>query len=55
MKEDLPRIAYCNPTLGISVNKIPKKPEDVLVPEMQVVFRTFLIPDCLFLRKFLTN
>ncbi|GJJ13848.1 hypothetical protein Clacol_008105 [Clathrus columnatus] len=39
VKEDLPRIAYSNPTLEIAVNKIPKKPEDVLVPEMEVVFR----------------
>ena len=39
MKEDLPRIAYANPSLKIVVDKLDKKIEDTLIPEMKVEFR----------------
>ncbi|KAF8525112.1 hypothetical protein BU17DRAFT_11842, partial [Hysterangium stoloniferum] len=39
VKNDLPRIAYVNPSLDISVNKVLKKPEDILTPEMEISFR----------------
>lgn len=42
MKEDLPRIAYANPSLKITVDKLDKKVEDILIPEMVVEFRKCL-------------
>ena len=39
VKNDLCRIQYANPDLKISVNKVPKSPEDTWLPEMVLVFR----------------
>jgi Mitochondrial ribosomal protein L51 / S25 / CI-B8 domain len=39
VKEDLPRIAYANPSLKIVVDKMNKKIEDDLLPVMDVEFR----------------
>ncbi|KAF8508475.1 hypothetical protein JB92DRAFT_3144999 [Gautieria morchelliformis] len=38
VKDDLPRIAYTNPSLKIVVDKMDKKTEDTLTPQMELVF-----------------
>jgi small subunit ribosomal protein S25 len=43
VKENLPRIRYANPTLGIEVNKVPKSPADTWKPEMTLEYRTCLL------------
>ncbi|KAF8584934.1 hypothetical protein K439DRAFT_1410432 [Ramaria rubella] len=39
VKEDLPRIAYANPSLNIVLNKVEKKIQDTLTPELRMEFR----------------
>jgi len=43
VKDDLPRIAYANPTMSIVVNRKEKKLEDTLAPEMHLEFRESLV------------
>jgi small subunit ribosomal protein S25 len=38
MKEDLPRIRYANPNIGIRVNKLPKTSDEAWKPELVLEF-----------------
>jgi len=38
VKEELRRIRYANPQLAVEVNKLPKKVQDDLKPELVVQF-----------------